>query len=619
MQCIFTWRIENFSSYLALLKPGDHIKSEFYADDKCGTKWVVYIYPKGNLNYAEFVSVHLMPISQTGVDPVGTKLKCEVSILDRDSRVWCRKETDQDFGQLVYVCFDDFARREKILEEEARVLPGNILTIACHISAYNERILELRSQNEVETPQEGLENLSNDLKRLLDSGKFSDVVLKVGDELIPSHKAILCARSPVFKELILHVPSEGSISITDVDKSTIDALLTFMYSGKIDVKSALSSLALYNAAKQYGVQDLSSVLEPRKIFTTTQAETKRCTFTWRLSNFRSIKEKCGPVVHSDKFYTESPSVSWNLSLRFHRGRRNANENIGIYLHRTWGVSDKRPVFVEFSLHLVDKNQNCSCTVKMQECFNPVSRHGCDSLTDTENLLGHSETLLPSGTLTVRCELIEYNGNYASSTRCSHFSANSDLLRMSYVQNVRESLLELVSNDIACDVKVSSMDGCLSLHKSILCARSTKFAAMLENVDTYSSPHTIEILHTEPSILEILVSFIYTGECIELTAAMAPNLYKTARRYNITDLGNICLDFLKSKITLNNVCEMLVSAHELEIPELKYIAKDFMCRFANDLMASRQWRDFSEEHPHLANEVFTSLSAMYCLSRRDGFI
>ncbi|GBM75632.1 Speckle-type POZ protein-like B [Araneus ventricosus] len=109
-----------------------------------------------------------------------------------------------------------------------------------------------------------LKELSNDFKRLLDpeSSCSTDVTLKCGGVSIRAHKIILSVRSPVFAAMFGNPMKESfknEVNITDINVSTLRALLFFMYTGKTSNLTASSSEDLLFAADKYQVQDLKTV------------------------------------------------------------------------------------------------------------------------------------------------------------------------------------------------------------------------------------------------------------------------------------------------------------------------------------------------------------------------
>ncbi|CAL1285695.1 unnamed protein product [Larinioides sclopetarius] len=109
-----------------------------------------------------------------------------------------------------------------------------------------------------------LEGLSNDFERLLhpESSCPADITLKCNGVSITAHKTILSARSPVFAAMFAHQMKESlknEVDITDIDESTLRALLKYIYTGKISNLTVDSAAELLFAADQRQLQDLKAV------------------------------------------------------------------------------------------------------------------------------------------------------------------------------------------------------------------------------------------------------------------------------------------------------------------------------------------------------------------------
>lgn len=71
------------------------------------------------------------------------------------------------------------------------------------------------------------------------------------------HKAILAARSPIFKKAVLYSPSEDFRMNDNVGIDAIKAFLCFLYSGEISIKElSFMSYELYILCDKYLIASL---------------------------------------------------------------------------------------------------------------------------------------------------------------------------------------------------------------------------------------------------------------------------------------------------------------------------------------------------------------------------
>ncbi|GBO20801.1 TD and POZ domain-containing protein 3 [Araneus ventricosus] len=95
----------------------------------------------------------------------------------------------------------------------------------------------------------------------IQSSCFADVTIKCDGVSIPAHNLILSARSPVFAAMFanpMKESRENEVEITDIDVSTIRALLIFMYTGKTSQLTASSVADLMFAADKYQLPGLKT-------------------------------------------------------------------------------------------------------------------------------------------------------------------------------------------------------------------------------------------------------------------------------------------------------------------------------------------------------------------------
>ncbi|KAH3792673.1 BTB/POZ domain-containing protein 3-like [Dreissena polymorpha] len=96
---------------------------------------------------------------------------------------------------------------------------------------------------------------------MLESDFLCDVTFAAGNEqqLIKCHKFILASRSPVFHAMFCGPLAESSdvIYVPDIEPSTFEDLLRYVYTGNVSIKADTVMSVLY-AAKKYDVRGLES-------------------------------------------------------------------------------------------------------------------------------------------------------------------------------------------------------------------------------------------------------------------------------------------------------------------------------------------------------------------------
>ena len=111
--------------------------------------------------------------------------------------------------------------------------------------------------NEEASARKCLEDMGN----LFNAGKFTDVTIVCQDEgkEFKCHKAILAGRSPVFEAMFSHSmkeTQENKVTVEDIDADTFEAMLMFMYSGKVKNLQKEKAAKLLAAGEKYQMLDL---------------------------------------------------------------------------------------------------------------------------------------------------------------------------------------------------------------------------------------------------------------------------------------------------------------------------------------------------------------------------
>jgi speckle-type POZ protein len=95
-------------------------------------------------------------------------------------------------------------------------------------------------------------DMGSHLGRLLDCADGSDVSFVVKGETFPAHRAVLAARSPVFKAKLLGAMADAkmpSITMHDISAATFKAMLRFMYTDALPADDELGGSPLIKVFK----------------------------------------------------------------------------------------------------------------------------------------------------------------------------------------------------------------------------------------------------------------------------------------------------------------------------------------------------------------------------------
>ncbi|GFY52877.1 TD and POZ domain-containing protein 3 [Trichonephila inaurata madagascariensis] len=117
-----------------------------------------------------------------------------------------------------------------------------------------------RSHSDVEEPQKEAD-LKEDLINLYVEGTLSDVKLRTTFQTFHSHKAILSARSPVFRAMFttdMKEKIQQCVDIPDLEDDTVLRMLFYMYTDDLEGLQWERAVKLYDAADKYLIATLKN-------------------------------------------------------------------------------------------------------------------------------------------------------------------------------------------------------------------------------------------------------------------------------------------------------------------------------------------------------------------------
>jgi len=174
--------------------------------------------------------------------------------------------------------------------------------------------------------------------------------------------------------------------------------------------------------------------------------------------------------------------------------------------------------------------------------------------------------------------------------------NSNMKAIQEMKNFSDVVLKCSGKDFLC-------------HKAVLSARSDVFKAMFENEMKESHDNLIEIVDSNPEIVEILVDHIYTGKVPEVykLKQFAPEILHVAVKYNLPSLVSVCETTLLNELKSSNAIKTLIYVDRyMPNSKLREQVLRFLCRNARDIVGVGDWADFIKQYPELATEMFRSI-------------
>ena len=125
-------------------------------------------------------------------------------------------------------------------------------------------------------------SLSQGLDQQRQKTQYTDTKIAVGDRTFECHRVVLAAVSPFFEAMYLSSMKErdGIVTLGDIDSSTFEAVLKFIYTGE-DIVNTDNADALLKAAVMLQIKCLQQRCEE---FMTENVDSENCLAVWKLAS-----------------------------------------------------------------------------------------------------------------------------------------------------------------------------------------------------------------------------------------------------------------------------------------------------------------------------------------------
>lgn len=188
-------------------------------------------------------------------------IKVQIALLDTRDRLHYPCEKVMRDSDRVYATFDCsvFDKHQHLFFRKDK------LCIHCSLDVeevLSEDIKDLSSKGMSYDPRDGSMELVENLKSLMETERFCDIVLCTNGKEFRAHKSIVGARSPVFAAMFEHETlekMENRVNIDDIDSEVMYHFLRYMYTGGTENVSPGVSLSLLAAADKYSLPKLKKM------------------------------------------------------------------------------------------------------------------------------------------------------------------------------------------------------------------------------------------------------------------------------------------------------------------------------------------------------------------------
>ena len=154
-----------------------------------------------------------------------------------------------------------------------------------------------------------------------------------------------------------------------------------------------------------------------------------------------------------------------------------------------------------------------------------------------------------------------------------------------------------------DLKITCNGKTLECHRSVLSCQSDVFRTMFLNMDMKEAKSgEIKINDITAETMETFLYYLYHEEVEE--KVVDTNLLFAADKYNIAGLVEVCNEYLKSNLSVENCLDVLLSAHLMNQKELFGAASDFVYQNKGKLVRTTAWKEMVETNSKLTTDVLS---------------
>ncbi|EDL38714.1 mCG1041469 [Mus musculus] len=314
----YVWTIRNFSPCIDGIRRT--ITSPVFsleANDE--VTWCLRAHPNGVDEVSEcYMSVFLELLS-CRKSPVWAKYEFWITT-SQGEKYQCMKSFNvHSFRKNQYRGFKKFILGDFLISHPCRFLPENKLTLCCKVSIVGS-VFGMPGQNITPVIKDPRHLLTDDLGELWENSLFTDCCLLVASHEFKAHKAILEARSPVFRAMFEHEMEErlaNPTEIHDLDPKVFKEMMGFVYTGKVPhLQSHYMATDVLTAADKYGLEGLKVLCEDALC---RNLSVENAAHTLILADLHNIQQLKNEALYFIAFYASvvSETSEWKSMMDSH--------------------------------------------------------------------------------------------------------------------------------------------------------------------------------------------------------------------------------------------------------------------------------------------------------------
>ncbi|XP_071033403.1 speckle-type POZ protein-like [Parasteatoda tepidariorum] len=184
-------------------------------------------------------------------------------------------------------------------------------------------------------------------------------------------------------------------------------------------------------------------------------------------------------------------------------------------------------------------------------------------------------------------------------------------------SLREDFRKLFLNKKYSDVKLKVGEKEFFAHKNVLGIRSPVFSTMFDQDMLENRTGVVDIEDMEEETVQNLLEYIYTDELNDdIDDKSALRLLLAADRYQVLILKDRCISMIMSKLSVENICEVIAVADLINQEHLKSFALSYIFENVSRVLSTPIWFEWVGKNMKLATEIMCELSKHFGREKND---
>lgn len=186
-----------------------------------------------------------------------------------------------------------------------------------------------------------------------------------------------------------------------------------------------------------------------------------------------------------------------------------------------------------------------------------------------------------------------------------------LNKFSYVlflghSKLAEDFRKLYSSEENADVTLNVKGTTFLVHKAVLAARSSVFAAMFRNQMAEKKTGVVNINDCDEKAFDAFLLFLYSGE-LDFSKCSVCKLYIISDKYDIPELKLLCINLMTKGLSVENFGEILILCDQFDENVLLAGVQRFFNENFEVIVSSKTWETLLKLNFRLANNLLKGMA------------